>query len=109
MRGFKGSVALASAVAVFALQLVVTSASAATFTVTKEADTADGACDADCSLREAVIAANAAAGADTITVPAGTYVLDRVGANEDAADTGDLDITDDVTINGAGSGSTIVD
>ncbi len=39
---------------------------AATFTVTKTADTNDGTCDADCSLREAIVAANAAAGADTI-------------------------------------------
>lgn len=31
---------------------------AATLTVTKISDTADGACDADCSLREAVVAAN---------------------------------------------------
>ena len=45
-------------------------ARAATFTVTKTADTADGSCDADCSLREAVIAANANAGADTITTEA---------------------------------------
>jgi CSLREA domain-containing protein len=34
----------------------------ATFTVTKAADTNDGVCDADCSLREAVAAANAAGG-----------------------------------------------
>jgi CSLREA domain-containing protein len=40
---------------------------ASTFNVTKTADTADGACDADCSLREAIIAANAAPGADTIS------------------------------------------
>ena len=32
----------------------------AVFTVTKIADTNDGVCDADCSLREAVAAANAA-------------------------------------------------
>jgi len=37
----------------------------ATFTVTKTADTNDGACTADCSLREAIVAANAAAGADS--------------------------------------------
>ena len=61
-------------------------ASAASFTVTKTADTNDGVCDADCSLREAISAANAAAGADTITVPAGTYQLtlgNAGGANED--------------------------
>lgn len=38
----------------------------ATFTVTKVADTNDGVCDADCSFREAVAAANAAAGDDII-------------------------------------------
>ena len=46
------------------------------FVVTQEADTADGSCDLnDCSLREAVIAANALVGDDRITIPAGTYVL----------------------------------
>ena len=46
----------------------------------------------DCSLRGAIVTANAATGADTITLPAGTYTLTRAGANEDAASTGDLDI-----------------
>jgi CSLREA domain-containing protein len=39
---------------------------AATYTVTKTADTSDGTCDADCSLREAVVSANANSGADTV-------------------------------------------
>lgn len=39
---------------------------AATFTVTKSANTLDGTCDSDCSLREAIAAANAAPGADSI-------------------------------------------
>lgn len=39
---------------------------AATFTVTKIADTNDGVCDADCSLREAIAAANASGDADDI-------------------------------------------
>ncbi len=39
---------------------------ATTYTVTKVADTNDGTCDADCSLREAITAANANAGADII-------------------------------------------
>ncbi len=39
---------------------------AATYTVTKTEDTNDGVCDADCSLREAIAAANANAGHDTI-------------------------------------------
>jgi CSLREA domain-containing protein len=69
--------------------------------VTKTADTNDGLCSgADCSLREAVIRANVCAGTQTIRVPAGTYTLTRVGADEEAAATGDLDLTDSVTILG---------
>jgi CSLREA domain-containing protein len=73
--------------------------------------------DGDCSLREAIQAANtnaavdactAGSGADTITVPAGTYTLTITGADEDANATGDLDITDSVTINGAGKNTTII-
>ena len=75
-----------------------------TYTVTKTTDTADGSCSiADCSLREAIIAANANSGADTINLPGGTIVFQIAGTGEDAAATGDLDITDDVTINGAGT------
>ena len=39
----------------------------------------------------------------------GTYTLTIAGTGEDAAATGDLDITDDLTITGAGSGLTIID
>ena len=63
------------------------------FNVTKTSDTNDGVCDADCSLREAVIAANAAVGPATINLPPGTYGLTLAGAGEDKAATGDLDIT----------------
>ncbi|MBN2084130.1 MAG: CSLREA domain-containing protein [Anaerolineales bacterium] len=67
--------------------------------VTKTADTNDGACTgADCSLREAVIRANTCPGTQTIRVPAGTYTLTRAGADEEAASTGDLDLTGNVTI-----------
>src|SRR5262245_10633906 len=42
-------------------------ANATTFTVTKSADTSDGQCNADCSLREAIIASNSnGSGADII-------------------------------------------
>jgi uncharacterized repeat protein (TIGR01451 family)/CSLREA domain-containing protein len=84
-------------------------AQAVTYEVTKTADTNDGACDADCSLREAIRAANASVGvADTIHVPAGTYTLTLTGPPEDAAATGDLDITDTVTIRGNGAAKTII-
>lgn len=91
-----------------AIAAACTNVSAATFTVTKVADTNDGLCNADCSLREAIIAANNLAGADVINVPQGNYVLTLIGANEDLAATGDLDIRDNLTINGAGSTLTTV-
>lgn len=81
---------------------------ASTFTVTTTVDAADGACNAQCSLRDAVIAANATPGADAIVVPAGTYVLGGAG-NEDLAASGDLDLRDSVSITGAGAGVTIID
>ncbi len=73
---------------------------------------------AECSLREAVQAANTDSavggcvtgnGADTIIMPAGTFTLTLAGANEDAALTGDLDITDTLVISGAGASQTIID
>jgi CSLREA domain-containing protein len=78
------------------------------FTVTKFSDGNDGACDADCSLREAIIAANAAAGPDTIILPAGTYSL-TISGFEDGAAAGDLDLTDDLTLHGAGTNVTVID
>jgi CSLREA domain-containing protein len=44
-----------------------------TFTVTKIEDTNDGACDADCSLREAIAAANAEPSDDVIEFAAGVF------------------------------------
>ena len=50
--------------------LLTSSIFAATFTVTKTTDSNDGMCDADCSLREAVTAANNAAGDDIVAFDA---------------------------------------
>ncbi|MBT8092843.1 MAG: CSLREA domain-containing protein, partial [Gammaproteobacteria bacterium] len=64
------------------------------------------------TLRSCVIWANGNPGDDTITLPAGTYTLDLVGAGEDNAVTGDLDINDPLTlltINGAGARTTFID
>jgi CSLREA domain-containing protein len=82
---------------------------AATFTVTKNTDDPVDGCDADCSLREAVIAANQTIEHDTVVVPAGTYVLSLTGAGEDSAATGDLDLLEDVTIIGDPLGGTVID
>lgn len=63
--------------------------------------------DGDCSLREAIQAANSdsavdactpGSGADIITLPAGVYTISA-----------DQSIFDDLTINGAGASSTIID
>ncbi|MFA6474780.1 MAG: immunoglobulin-like domain-containing protein [Patescibacteria group bacterium] len=86
---------------------------ASTYTVTKTTDTADGTCDVgDCSLREAVIAANANAAADTIVLGSNTYTLSitNVSDDEDVAATGDLDLTDanGVTMQGNGYSNTII-
>jgi len=61
------------------------------------------------SLRACIIWANGNPGADTITVPSGTYTLTIAGTGEDAAASGDLDITDDIIINGNTVSSTIID
>jgi CSLREA domain-containing protein len=82
---------------------------AETFVVTKTADTNDGVCDADCSLREAVRAANATSEADTIVLPAGVFPLAIAGQDEDQAASGDLDLTQPVTIRGAGRDRTVID
>ena len=74
--------------------------------------------DGDCSLREAIIAANtdtavsgcaAGSGADVISIPFGIYNLTLAGTGEDEAATGDLDILESVTINGSVVGATIID
>lgn len=79
------------------------------FIVTKTYDSNDGSCSpSDCSLREAIIAANETFGLDLITVPRGTYRLTHQGAYENDAQTGDLDILESVVINGAGTDQTII-
>src|SRR5688572_13512219 len=80
---------------------------AAVFDVTTTVDEADGSCaDGDCSLRDAILAANSSSDADnTINLPQGTYSLTLADAGEeDAGLIGDLDVfTNSLTINGNGS------
>lgn len=77
-----------------------------------DANPGDGICataTADCTLRAAVMEANALPGADTIELPAGTYTVTIPGAGENAAATGDLDVTSALAMSGAGSGETVID
>ena len=78
-----------------ALLLGATAAQAHTYVVTNRTDPKPGACTAsDCTLREAVIAANRHRGADTIALPSRKrYVLTLQSTGEDRAANGDLDIT----------------
>lgn len=103
-------------VSLFAAVLVapVLAAPSANFTVDTTGDTVDAnPGDSDCadingrcSLRAAVMEANALGGSNTVTILAGTYTLSLAGRGEDAAATGDLDVPDGaLTITGAGSGT----
>ncbi len=69
---------------------------------THDASVGDGICadaDGSCSLRAAIEEANALAGSDSISLPAGTYTL-SLGS--------ELSITSDLTINGAGAEASII-
>lgn len=81
----------------------------ADFTLNSNGDTVDaapgnGTCadaGALCTLRAAVMEANALGGTHTITVPAGYFIFLTLGvADNDNADSGDLDIYADITITG---------
>lgn len=80
-----------------------------------DANPGDGVCASaagDCTLRAAVQEANALPGADAITLPAGTYTLTIAPSGVNGVESGDLNITDDLTISGGGLRqlpSTIVD
>lgn len=84
-------------------------AHAASFTVDVTYDENDGSCtDGDCSLRDAIIIANGNGEADVITLGAGTYELSITGTLENAAATGDLDITAPLAITGLGPDQTVI-
>ena len=129
--GFAGALALGAA-------LALAPAHAATFLVNSTADTADvspgdGLCadaQGDCTLRAAVMEADSLPGWDVIDLrkikdPAHPIVLGIPGVDESFAATGgdppweitgtpdpsrgDLDVTDSVTIVGAGPGKTIIE
>lgn len=115
VRSFSIISVLAILLAQFGLSSV---AAAANFTVNSTADAVDaepgdGLCETripgECTLRAAVQETNVLPGENTITIPAGTYYLSIAGAWEDNAATGDLDITDDLVITGAGMGVTLLD
>ncbi len=111
------SALLVGVVAAAIVGVASVTARAATFTVTTTQDAADsnpgdGTCSssAGCTLRAAIQEANATAGSDSISLPEGTFSLTIAdsGADENAAARGDLDITNDLVLTGAGAQRSIV-
>jgi CSLREA domain-containing protein len=113
---------MAAALLAVLLMLVIPQrpAHAATFTVNRttdavDANLGDGRCDVNssqagnqCTLRAAVQQANASAGVnDVIELSAGTYTLTISGFG--GAEVGDLDVLDDLVVEGVGAGSTFID
>jgi CSLREA domain-containing protein/uncharacterized repeat protein (TIGR01451 family) len=88
---------IATVLSLALLALAAPAGAATTFTVTKTTDSNDGVCDSDCSLREAITAANADSG-DTVVVPAGDYTLA----------TTELTVSSSMTIMGSGSGVSVI-
>ena len=83
---------------------------AAALVVTRFDDPTPNSCEpGDCSLREAIIAANAANGRDTIVLSPGTYTLSIAGTDEDAGTAGDLDIAGDLALSGPGAAVRMID
>ena len=94
---------------------VPTGQATATITVTTTVD--DITNNGNCTLREAIQAANldqavdkcpAGSGADTIQLPQGTYPVTLPGDGEDLNQTGDLDIRTSLTLQGDGVDKTII-
>ena len=62
-----------------------------------------------CSLRAAIQESNVLSGYDVVQLPSGVYTLSVLGQDEDQAQTGDLDILDDLIIIGKNRQTTIID
>ncbi|HET7481569.1 MAG TPA: hypothetical protein VFK89_01785, partial [Actinomycetota bacterium] len=124
-RGLRNVVAALQVVAMVGGLIVAlpVTAQAATFVVNRfddvaDANVGDGNCDVDavteddqCTLRAAVQESEAIAGADSISVPAGTFRLtipDTEGGPPNPAN-GDLDISQPVSISGASAATTLID
>jgi CSLREA domain-containing protein len=105
-----------AALALAVAAVIPAAGAAATFTVNTTADQApfSGQCSGapgDCSLRQAIGAANSLGGADTIVLPAGHYALTLKGGEEDLNASGDLDVAEGsaIAIQGAGARTTTID
>lgn len=102
-----------AAVGLWIASLQGLSAAGPTFTVNALTDATDaipgdGLCETapgndNCTLRAAIQESNALNGANTIVLPVGTILLTISGPLEDGAATGDLDVSDYLTLVGQGA------
>jgi CSLREA domain-containing protein len=118
IEGRRGRFVLAVILSLGAMATLPASSLADTYLPTRTDDPAPGACaPSDCSLREAISAANTNAGADIIRLQSGlVYGLQLRGRNDDANATGDLDVnrspielSDELTITSTGSELATID
>ncbi len=117
LRLFLATIIPVALLLLFMTTLQIKASPNATFTVNSttdavDANPGDSVCETAggvCTLRAAVMEANALTGSDIISLPANVYALTIAGREEDASASGDIDILDDLTINGAGAATTIVD
>ena len=101
-------------VAALAALVLAAPAAAKKFEVTERTDPApDGCTNRDCSLREAVIAANANPGPDRVVLPKkkaySLSIENSIPPGEDAAAEGDLDVTGTLKVTHPGKGRAKVD
>jgi CSLREA domain-containing protein len=103
-----------SMMAGFAIMIPVRASTTITVSTTADELNQNG----NCSLREAIQAANtdtavdacpAGSGTDTIILPSGFYALTIPGTGEDANQTGSLDISGDLLLQGNGASTTVID
>jgi CSLREA domain-containing protein len=93
---------------VFTSGIVTGEAEEPTFIVDSTVDAVDsnpgdGICataEGQCTLRAAIMETNAMESVDSILIPSGTYLLTIEGTGEDGSAQGDLDISDDLFIDG---------
>jgi len=111
----RGLWTLASLLAFTSLSFTSNAATHTHYTVNTNIDSFDNTstCGSPCSLRQAIFAANANPGADTIYIQDGTHpalnLPSALNAEENSATQGDLDITGELTIIGQGTSRNIID
>lgn len=108
MSRVRGSILLTAGV-IGALALMVAPVQADTFRPTRFTDPPPNGCKpTNCSLREAVIAAGASQGADSVRLAEGTYALKIAPTGGPDAQEGDLDLKGPMLIKGPGQALTTV-